>query len=102
MNVETCPVRLRGGSLLYPRVCGRPVKEDGLCGVHLEARARRDRNADARREERARMVEQSSLIAARLRRHGIESQVGWSGVLVGPAWESVADALDAQYGGGSS
>lgn len=39
------------------RDCGRPVKRDGLCGVHAAAKERREKNDAARRTRAARTNE---------------------------------------------
>lgn len=50
---ETCQERVNRGDGRWTRfeACGRKVKEDGLCGVHLAARKRRAEK-DAERRER--------------------------------------------------
>lgn len=45
----TCSKRVPRGPYDW-RPCGRPVKDDGLCGIHLAAKRKRERNDAARRE----------------------------------------------------
>lgn len=39
------------GSDWYRHKCGRPVKEDGLCGIHLAAKRRRETNQAERKKQ---------------------------------------------------
>jgi hypothetical protein len=50
MTDETCQERVSNGARSVSfHTCGKPVKEEGLCGVHLAARRRREAN-DAKRD----------------------------------------------------
>ena len=44
---ETCPVTMSIG-VWTSRICGKPVKRDGLCGLHASAAERRKANSEAR------------------------------------------------------
>lgn len=54
MESEICPIRVCGDRWTASHLCGKPVKSDGLCGVHAAAKRRRDA-ADA--EDVARRAE---------------------------------------------
>lgn len=45
-----CRERLKGAGFYGMWLCGRPVKEDGKCGVHLAVARRRAEKAVAREE----------------------------------------------------
>lgn len=48
---QTCQESVAYGSGYHFRICNRPVKEEGLCGLHLAAKRRREaRMAQADRE----------------------------------------------------
>jgi hypothetical protein len=51
---QTCREPIGEAYSTRVRHCGRPVKEDGLCGIHLAARRRRAKNQRAREDRRAR------------------------------------------------
>lgn len=57
-TAPTCSERVNRGDARWSKFepCGRPVKEDGLCGLHLGARNRRAEKAKKGREERERGV----------------------------------------------
>lgn len=53
MEIETCPVRIWDSTGYRGRPCGRSVKGDGLCGIHLRAkneRARKNREVEEKWE----------------------------------------------------
>jgi hypothetical protein len=89
----TCPEYVGSGFLGH--VCGRLVKGDGLCGIHLAAKKRRQRNAAeferARLEERQRRETATAQID-RLAELGVQAELhyeyraGYDGrVVVDPA-----------------
>lgn len=47
---ETCFKRIQGRGYIGRR-CGRPVKEDGMCALHLAAKLRAARQMSQRRKE---------------------------------------------------
>ena len=65
----------------HSHVCGRPVKRDGLCGMHAAAKERRERGDAARLEEaRARQnarTERDQVAAALSRATGLLIRGGW-------------------------
>src|SRR4051794_889759 len=49
--IETCQERVSNGSRSVSfHICGKPVKDEGLCGLHLAAKRRREATDRARRE----------------------------------------------------
>lgn len=48
VETPTCQELIRGeGRWPEHRVCGRPIKDDGLCGIHLAAKRKREANHEA-------------------------------------------------------
>jgi hypothetical protein len=96
---ETCKRSKWDGSRSQP--CGRPVKEDGLCGIHLGAERRKANNAEKRKVDQADTLRRGQALADRLARHGIEVRVSqWNETGVSqPSMAAIADMLDAKYGG---
>lgn len=47
-DTERCPVDVWNNYQAH--TCGKPVKRDGLCGIHAAAKDRRERNAIASRQ----------------------------------------------------
>lgn len=100
---ETCQTDTWNGYRSYP--CGRPVKRNGMCGIHAAALERRERNDERWRQEfaakEARAAEaraKAPIIAARLARHGIEVEPSrWDGRIALPDAEALADILDQRY-----
>lgn len=72
---ETCRKRIGGGYQFYP--CGRKVKEDGLCGIHLTAKRRQQEKA-AELAERDRVdAEMKHAIRGYLGNHGLATDEAW-------------------------
>lgn len=42
--MEICKKYVSSGTWSKPRQCGRPVKENGLCGIHAAAERRKEAN----------------------------------------------------------
>lgn len=61
-EVERCPVEQWEGFTSWQ--CSRPVKRDGLCGIHAAAKERRQRNDQDRREAR-RVSDERYAVAAK-------------------------------------
>lgn len=68
MSDDVCQVRMGDTWHRYP--CGRPVKEDGLCGIHLAAKQKVARN-DAVRKAQESEIEAT---VARLREYGLTAR----------------------------
>lgn len=93
---ETCPKESWDGWRSFS--CGRPVKRDGLCGVHAGAKDRVEKNAAKRASSRAERAAVSEALVTRLARHGIKARVyPYNGSLDLPSAATIADALDAKY-----
>lgn len=82
-DAELCTKRVHSdGRDVQGRPCGRPAKEEGLCGIHLAALRKRDKGLADMREswasEERKSKELDALIAA-LAEFGIEAgkHVGW-------------------------
>lgn len=52
-ETEKCPEMVSQGMWDGVAPCGRPVKRDGLCGIHARAKEQREAKADKGREEAA-------------------------------------------------
>lgn len=51
MSAEKCPVNVSDSARgWHPFPCNRPIKRDGMCGIHAAAVDRRQANATARAE----------------------------------------------------
>lgn len=88
---DTCPETVSNVNGFHFRECGRPVKRNGLCGIHAASK-KRERNDAARLERKA----AAQVIVDRLLAHGVRAYVAWDGnpeVSMGAA--DLADLLDA-------
>jgi hypothetical protein len=79
MTEQTCQERVSNGprSVSF-HTCGKPVKDEGLCGVHLAAKRRKEANSEARRsyyDEQARLRQASERRVDALAEHGIYASV---------------------------
>jgi hypothetical protein len=89
-------------------VCGRPVKDEGLCSIHLAAARRRAAKQTARAQEQQRDAEVEAAARAlcdRLAAYGVPAVPHWSGttlhftgglVLEGAAVAGLLDLLEAR------
>jgi hypothetical protein len=95
---DTCPMSVHSGSVWHPRTCGKPIKRDGMCGVHAAARDRRNAN-DA---ERARRSEERRQKAFRLTDLlGVPVHASWDDRTFYISTESADRLLNGGSGGGS-
>ena len=87
MSAETCPVET--WDMWSRRTCGRPVKRDGMCGLHAAARERKARNDEARAAARREAEDAAERDRVRLSKHGVGYQHRFTAA-------EVADILDAR------
>lgn len=76
MSNETCPVMVSGGPWAHRHTCGRPVKENGKCGVHARVdrrRAEQDERSKANRAEGLTRMERSKPLKEALETLGIHA-----------------------------
>ena len=82
MNAQTCPEVVYSGGWGSSHKCGRPVKRDGLCGLHASAKERRERNdaerRDRERERRDVRAERGQIAAAISRATGLLVEAAYS------------------------
>jgi hypothetical protein len=64
-EVKTCPEMVSRGSWSPRERCGRPVKQDGLCGIHATAKRKADEKDQAYRAK----VNESAEAKARANRY---------------------------------
>ena len=71
--VETCPEFVSDGNTRWPRYhrCGRAVKEDGLCGIHLAAKRRVRANEKKRQDAQSDSAKIRTRVEAFLAEHGV-------------------------------
>jgi hypothetical protein len=94
--VQGCPEMVTpsgGRGFFHSYVCGRPVKQDGLCGIHATAKRKREKSD---REWRERIEEDSAIqthVAAFLEKLGVPGQphYGMNGRPTGKAVVSLDD-----------
>jgi hypothetical protein len=72
MAGEACTARVAVG--YQSMSCRRPVKEDGLCGIHLAAKRRRETNRAKKQDERAVSETTKREVEATLAALGIEGR----------------------------
>lgn len=61
----TCPERISNGMWSGYRTCGRPVKMNGLCGLHASARERAKKKSNEREQRVAEGVEVADALGER-------------------------------------
>ena len=92
----TCSKRVSIDSW-HQAACGRPVKDEGLCGIHLAAKRKRAANNVKREQhwqDEKKRIEAAKAAAAKVPNAMIHSGVsGYDGRIVVPA--SIADEYDA-------
>lgn len=91
-TTETCKVEKWDG--WRSRACGRPVKRDGMCGIHAGAKERGERQRRAKEEALEQKRANSAVIVERLVRHGVSARVGFDGSVFLPGPARLADELD--------
>lgn len=88
---ERCPREIWNGFQSYG--CGRPVKRDGLCGIHAAADDRVAKNRAARDDAKV----EAQAIVDRLAVHDIPAYVSYDGTArLALSPEGLADLLDGR------
>lgn len=76
---ETCPERVIPKSgWERPHTCGKPVKSDGLCGVHAAAKHRREASKAAEEAKQANSRFNQEVVRAALAELGIDGEAHYS------------------------
>ncbi len=87
---DTCPalVASHGGWRHNP--CGRPIKRDGLCGIHAAAKEKMRANDEAAQARTA----EAQVIVDRLAAHGVSAYANRDGCHITTSPKALADLLD--------
>lgn len=59
MTEPTCPMNVSDGTF-QGHTCGRPIKDEGLCAIHLHAKNKREERAHARETRKAALIKENA------------------------------------------